>query len=270
MRTRVLVLLAVCLRFTAWAQDDPCLPRKPADESHLVFQYTPFLDDREAGLLDDKLVRFAQQTSNRIAVLVVDTLCGYPASDFAFEVGQRWGIGGKKEENGILIVVKPTGPPGQRDVFIATGYGLEGAIPDLTCKRIVDNEVIPRFREGAYYDGLDKATDVLMGLAKGEFNAESYGRGDNADVWGGLLVGLAVLVILVVVFIVQRNRVRSYARRNNIDFWSAWWLLNQASRTHTGSWGGFTGGGGGWSGGGGGFGGFGGGGFGGGGAGGKW
>lgn len=269
MRTSILIVAMAWVPLIGRAQD--CLPKKPADENHLVFQYTRFMDEREADLLDAKLVRFAQETSNRIAVLVVDTLCGYAASDFAFEVGQRWGFGGKKEENGILIVVKPTGPPGQRDVFIATGYGLEGAIPDLTCKRIVDNEIIPRFREGGFYDGLDKATDVLMGLAKGEFNAESYGKGNGNEKWSALLVVGFVLLMIVIAFIAQRNRVRTYARRNNIDFWSAWWLLNQASRSHRGTWGGFTGGGGGWGGGGGGgFGGFGGGGFGGGGAGGKW
>lgn len=268
---RAFLCLLIVLQVPVWAVDDPCLPPKPGNEDHLVFQLTPFLDAHEADRLDAKLVRFARETSNRIAVLVVDTLCGYAASDFAFEVGQRWGFGGKKEENGILIVVKPTGPPGQRDVFIATGYGLEGAIPDLTCKRIVDNEIIPRFREGGFYDGLDKATDVLMGLAKGEFNAESYGKGNGNEKWSALLVVGFVLLMIVIAFIAQRNRVRTYARRNNIDFWSAWWLLNQASRSHRGTWGGFTGGGGGWGGGGGGgFGGFGGGGFGGGGAGGKW
>lgn len=270
MKRTLLLFAATTLPFLGMATVDPCLPTRPADENHLVFQLTPLLDAREAELLDGKLVRFAQETSNRIAVLVVDTLCGYPASDFAFEVGQAWGIGGKKTENGVLILIKPTGPPGQRDVFIATGYGLEGAIPDLTCKRIVENEIIPRFREGQFYEGLDQATDVLMGLAKGEFNAESYGSGNAKDMVGGLFVVLIVIIVFIAAFFIQRGRVRDYARRNNIDLWSAWWLMNQASRSHNGRWGGFTGGGGGWGGGGGGFGGFGGGGFGGGGAGGKW
>ena len=264
-----LAFLFVVLAQLAFAQVDNCLPAKPSDQTHLVFQYTAFLSDFEAGRLDSKLTRFAQETSNRIAVVVVDDLCGQNASDFAFELGEAWGIGGK-HDNGILVLVKPTGTPGERKVFIATGYGLEGAIPDLLCKRIVEEEIIPHFKQQDFYEGLNSGTDVLMKLAKGEISEESYGSGSSAA--PGLLIFGAVLLISIIAVVAQRNRVKRYATTNGVDFWSAWWLLNQASRSHRGSWGGFTGGGGGWSGGGGGggFGGFGGGSFGGGGAGGSW
>ena len=121
---RAFLCLLIVLQVPVWAVDDPCLPPKPGNEDHLVFQLTPFLDAHEADRLDAKLVRFARETSNRIAVLVVDSLCGYPASDFAFLVGEKWGIGGKAKNNGVLVLVKPTGTPGQRKVFIATCYVL--------------------------------------------------------------------------------------------------------------------------------------------------
>lgn len=243
---------------------DPCLPPKPADETHLVHQFTPLLSATEAERLDAKLTRFAQETSNRIAVVVVDTLCGYPESDFAFQLGEQWGLGAKGVDNGVLILIKPTGNAGSRKVFIAVGYGLEGAIPDLIAKRIVDEQLLPAFREGAFYDGLDSATSVLMGLAKGEIDVKSYGK----PVTPWVVVGFFVLFIIGMLLL-QRGRVKRYARRNNVDFWTAWTLLNAASDRHSGSWGGFTGGGSS-GGGGGGFGGFGGGSFGGGGAGGSW
>ncbi len=262
---RFLLLLLLSVPLFAVAQVDPCLPAKPSDEDHLVFQYTDFLSDHEVKRLDDKLTLFAQQTSNRIAVVVVDTLCGLEPSDFAFQLGESWGIGQKGKDNGILVLVKPTGTPGQRKIFIATGYGLEGPIPDLMNKRIIEERIIPRFKQHEFFAGLDEGTDALMTLARSEFNEQSLGsKRRGPGIWP--LVVMAVFFILIL--LAQRNKVKRYSHTNNVDFWSAWWLLNQASRSHRGSWGGFSGGGG--SSGGGGFGGFGGGSFGGGGAGGSW
>lgn len=262
---RLAFLLSYCVAFviSARAGVDPCLPPRPADQSHLLFQYTDLLTAEESALLDRKLINFARETSNRIAIVIVDTLCGDSPNGYTVALGQAWGMGQKGVDNGVMIIVKPTGPPGQRQVYIATGYGLEGAIPDATAQRVVDNDIIPRFRDSDYYGGLDHATDVLMALAKGEIDAKSYGA--EPFPWAPVLF---VLGFVVCVFMLQRKRVKDYARLNNLDFWTAWTLLNAASRSHGGSWGGFSGGGG--SSGGGGFGGFGGGSFGGGGAGGSW
>ncbi len=262
----LLLVLGLALSSILPAAVDPCIPQRPADEARLVHQYTGLLDKHEAERLDAKLTGFARETSNRIAVVVVDTLCGYPESEFAFLLGEQWGLGAKGVDNGVLVLIKPTGNAGSRKVFIAVGYGLEGAIPDLVAKRIVEDELLPAFRQGAFFDGLDRATDTLMGLAKGEIDVKSYGK--PGFPWG--FVGFGALMMIAFLF-VQQGRVKRYARRNSIDFWTAWTLLNAASGRHSGSWGGFTGGGrGGFGGGGGGFGGFGGGGFGGGGAGGSW
>lgn len=266
---RLLFLLGLLVVFVAHAADDPCLPAKPDDQNHLVFQRTPWLRDDEVRALDEKLVAFARETSNQIVVLIVDDLCGYDPADYAARVGELWGLGKAEWDNGVVLLVKPTGGQGQRKVFIATGYGLEEKIPDAVCRRIVDNEIIPRFKANDAYGGLDKATDVLMGLAKGAFNAKSYGK-RSAPITPYVIAVVFLILILVVIFSKSKSTTR-YAKRNDVDFWTAWWLMNQAGSSHRGSWGGFTRGGGGWSGGGGGgFGGFGGGGFGGGGAGGSW
>lgn len=265
-RLRSILPLLAAFHLVAAAQvPDPCFPQKPKDEGSLVFQYTAFLDPQEKEHLNNKLVHFARETSNRIAVVAVDSLCGYPPADFAFQLGEAWGLGKKGIDNGVLILVKPNGAAGTRHVFIAVGYGLEGAIPDLIAKRIVDEEVLPQFRQGDYYAGMDRATDVLMALAKGEINAKSYG--EKSVPWG--TVAVLVLFTLFILFSVM-GRTRRYARTNGIDFWTAMTLLNAASGRHGGSWGGFSGGRGGGGFGGGGFGGFGGGSFGGGGAGGSW
>ena len=240
------------------AQTSTCVPAKPAAEVRLVYQFTPLLDDADEQRLDAKLVRFARETSNQIAVVIVDTLCGDEPYAVAHAIMRDWGIGQAKEDNGIVVLVKPTGPPGSRKVFIATGYGLEGAIPDALARRIVDNLIIPRFKEGQFFTGLDNATDDLMKLAIGEYNAGSYG--EKGPPWQAIVM---ILIFLVAFIALTVGRAKRYARTNNIDMWTAFWLLSQMNNRHRGRWGGFTGGGGG-------FGGFGGGMGGGGGAGGSW
>jgi len=261
-----IVLLLAVPAFSADGFDCSLKSPKERAQDRLVWQFGhPLLSPPEARRLDAKLAAFARETSNQLLVIVVDTLCGLPESDLAFGIGEGWGIGQAGFDNGIVFLIKPWGKPGERRTFIATGYGLEGAIPDLTAKRIIDNEVLPSFREGRYFEGVDRATNVLMALAKGEFDVESFGK--RPVPWGMLLFFLVVLVVMVLSW---RGRVKRYARVNNVDFWTAMWLLGQMDQRHGrrgGHWGGGFGGRGS---GGGGFGGFGGGGFGGGGAGGRW
>jgi uncharacterized protein len=261
-----IALLLLATSSQAARFDCSLTPPKERDQDRLLWSYAELLSASEEQRLNAKLVQFARETSNQLLVIVVDTLCDQTESDLAFEIGERWGIGKKGFDNGIVLLIKPNGPPGQRKVFIATGYGLEGAIPDLTAKRVLDNELLPRFREGQYFAGIDQATTVLMALAKGEFNEKSYGK--QKFPWQVLVFFLLFFVVMIAAW---RGRVNRYAQTNKVDFWTAMWLLSQMDRRHGGRWNGGGGGGGGWSGGGGGgFGGFGGGSFGGGGAGGSW
>lgn len=240
-------------------------PPPKEQQDRLVWQFTEFLSQAEEQQLNAKLVAFARETSNRLLVIVVDTLCGLPESDLAFDIGEQWGIGKEGFDNGIVFLIKPNGTPGERKIYIATGYGLEGAIPDLRAKQVIDGTVIPNFKQGNYYGGIDHATDMLMAMAKGEFNEKSYGK--QGFPWPILLFAV---IFVGAVALSWRGRVRRYAATNSIDFWTAMWLLNQMDRRHSGRWSSGGGGGGFGGGGGGGFGGFGGGSFGGGGAGGSW
>lgn len=265
MRSLLATALLVLAASLQAARFDCSLQPPPArEQDRLVWSYAELLSPSEEQQLNAKLVAFARETSNQLLVIIVDTLCGLPESDLAFDIGERWAIGQQRFDNGLVLLIKPNGPPGQRKVFIATGYGLEGAIPDLTAKRVLDNELLPRFREGNYFQGIDAATSVLMALAKGEFSEKSYGK--QSFPWPVLVFFVLFIVVMVLSW---RSRVNRYAHTNNVDFWTAMWLLSQMDRRHGGRWHG-GGGGGGWSGGGGGFGGFSGGSFGGGGAGGSW
>jgi uncharacterized protein len=245
-----------------FAQDIPDPPQPP----RLVNDFTGVLTSDQVNALESKLVNFNDSTSTQIAVVIVKSLNGYDKNDFAQRLGQKWGIGQKGKKNGIVILVKPKYPQEKGEVSIQTGYGLEGVLPDITCKRIEENEMIPSFRQGDYFTGIDKATSTIISITKGEFTADQYNKKKGKSSPYGMLI--PIIIIAIVFFIIRGNRGGTHSIGKNVPFWTALFLLGSMGRSgHSGSWGDFSGGGGG---GGGGFGGFGGGSFGGGGAGGSW
>ena len=137
----------------------------PAKPNHLVNDWAGMLSASEANQLEQKLDHESDSTSTQIAILTIDNLNGYDISSLAFKIGDAWGIGGPDQDNGVLILVSKN----DHDVFIATGRGMEGPIPDVTAKRIIDNIILPDFKDGEYYKGLDEATDAIIKLAAGEF-----------------------------------------------------------------------------------------------------
>jgi uncharacterized protein len=270
--------LAYILSFLVLHIANTSLQAQPADKcacyppppTNLVVDLVDILTPNEEQMLERKLRALNAETSNQVVIVTLDKLCAGDAAMTAYEIGECWKVGQKEFDNGIVILVKPTGGPGERHTFIATGYGLEGAIPDATAKLIVEKEMIPNFRGENYFAGLDKAVDVISELARGEYNFNDYGKKDSG---GGFLSLLPILFFILVWFLLLYRRTSTYARNNDLGFWAALMLMNAASGRHRGSYGNFTSGRGGFGGGGfggGGFGGFGGGSFGGGGAGGSW
>jgi uncharacterized protein len=265
MKTRILFLVIILVGMSARmvAQDIPDPPNPP----RLVNDYAGVLTQAQADALEQKLVRFNDTTSTQITVVIVKTLFGYDKNDFAQRLGQKWGVGQKGRNNGIVVLVKPKYATEKGEVAIQTGYGIEGVLPDVTCKQIVNNEMIPRFEEGDYYAGIDAGVSTVMAITHGEYTADQYGKRHQEKPYG---IVVPIIILIVVALWVRMGRARMHSVGKNIPFWTAFWLLGSMGRGHGGSWGGFSGGSGGFGGGGGGFGGFGGGGFGGGGAGGSW
>ncbi len=241
------------------------LPEKP-NPPRLVNDYTNTLSPDEVNRLESKLVAYSDSTSTQIVIIMVDDLLGYDRASYAISIGEKWGIGQKGSNNGVVVLVKPNGKQGERGAFIAVGYGLEPVITDALQRRIIENEMIPKFREKNFYAGLDQATTVLMQLASGEFPA-GYNKKANPKSSGFAFL-IPIFIILFVLFIIKKGGNNTMSGGKNTSFWTTLFLLSAMGNGGRGSWGGFSGGSGG--GGGGGFGGFGGGSFGGGGAGGSW
>lgn len=269
MRKKIKNILIVLLAFASFSAIAQNFPDKP---NRIVNDYANFLTIQEQNALESKLVSFSNQTSSQIAIAIVPDLEGYDKASYAYGLGEKWGVGQKGKNNGILILVKPKYQNSKGEVFIATGYGLEGAVPDAITKRIVENDILPYFKQNMYYKGLDEGTNRIMELTRGEYTADQYRESTKGSA-GSAIPGIVIfLIVIIFSFIGRAKRARHYAVGHNVPFWIAMGMLS-SNRSHGGSFGNFSSGGGsfgGFSGGGGSFGGFGGGSFGGGGAGGSW
>jgi len=136
----------------------------PANEGFIT-DTANILTEEEERALESSLSTFQNETTNEIAVLIIKTLAGEPMSDVAVEVGRTWGIGTRENDNGILVLVAID----DREIFIATGYGLEGAVPDIVAHQIIEKEITPFFREGKYGEGIKGGIDALMMSTRGEY-----------------------------------------------------------------------------------------------------
>jgi uncharacterized protein len=251
------LVLFICLSFSVLAQ----LPSpKSPPRLYNNFSSIQLLSSAEETEIEAILEKFEAETSNEIAIVVVDDLKGYEPWEYAVEIGEKWGVGKEKEDNGIVLLIKPTKTDGGRKTFIAVGRGLEGAIPDLTTNEIIENEILPNFKQDNYFQGIKQAVDVLSKLSKGEYNSKQYSKKNKKEIGfvGGLLL-VFLIIIIVIVLIKKGGRGGGGGLGSSIASGLFWGSIGR---------GGFGGGGG--SSGGGGFGGFGGGSFGGGGSGGSW
>jgi uncharacterized protein len=243
------------------AQNIPARPNPP----RLVNDFAKVLLPEQADILEQRLDAFNDSTSNQIAIVIIPTLGDYDIETYANKLFREWGIGTSKHDNGILILVAAH----DHKMRIEVGRGLEGAIPDVTAKNIIDNDLAPNFREENYYRGFDEAITSLSKAAAGEYHERQNRNNSGSSGGGGLLT--FIIILFVILMIVGRRgggpRGGIMSRRG----YGGWWLPFLFS----GGWGGGRSSGG-WSGGGfgggggGGFGGFGGGSSGGGGASGGW
>ncbi|WP_375435907.1 TPM domain-containing protein [uncultured Hymenobacter sp.] len=263
LRPLLLALLLLAVQLGALAQEVPPRPSPP----RLVNDLAGMMRPDEVAALEQKLVNYNDSTSSQIAIVTVPTLGDYEIADYAQKLYETWGIGQKGTSNGVLLLVARK----EQKARIQTGYGLEGAIPDALAKRIISNTIVPAFREEQYYQGLDRATDQLIALAKGEYKADQTTRTrqrSNDDSGSGWTFWLIIGALIL--FMLFRSR-GGGGGRNNRGFGGGMMIPPIIFGDFSGGRGVFGGGGGGFGGGGGGgFGGFGGGSSGGGGASGDW
>ena len=257
--SRLTAILLLCLTtLTVTAQ----VPERP-DPPKLVNDFAGILGDCQ--WLEDSLEQIAMETSNQICVVTLNDLDGNDKAWMAYQIGEQWGVGTKKNRNGVIILVKPKTEESKGEAYIAVGYGLEGAITDATSVLIVNQEMIPYFKENNYLDGVWAGAQVVRDLAIGEYNEEDYiNQYDSADAWLGFLVFVG-LMALIIYASTRKGNGGGGGNSKHTGTWGGPVIITHGSG---GGWGGSHSGGG--FGGSGGWGGFGGGSFGGGGGGGSW
>jgi uncharacterized protein len=256
-----IMALMLCLTaMTVMAQ----VPARP-DPPRLVNDFAGILGDCQ--WLEDSLEKIAMETSNQICVVTMNDFGGYDKAWMAYEIGERWGVGKKGNNNGVVILIKPKTAESKGEAFIAPGYGLEGAITDATSTRIVNLEMIPHFKDNDYLGGVWAGAQVVRDLAIGEYNEEDYAQQDD----DGALFALIMFIIIFAFFmyLAHKSNQGNNGNRNNGDTGTWGGPIIFTSGNDWGRGGSSWSGGGSW-GGGGGWGGFGGGSFGGGGGGGSW
>jgi uncharacterized protein len=254
----ILLLLTFSYHF-GFAQ----FPDKPSSYALINDLTGSTLTTDQIQTLDRKLKIFEDSTTNQVTVVIMKSVGDYDINDYTQQLGRKWGIGGKAKNNGVILLVAI----GDRKMSIQTGYGLEGALPDIYTKRIIENDIKPFFKDGNYYAGIDAGTNSIISLIKGEYKSDNPKAKSKSRNRGG--AGFIVIIIIIIIAVIIR---RGGGRGGNqviggrgVAEALLFGALLGGGRSSGGGWGGGGGGGGGF-----GSGGFGGGSFGGGGSSGSW
>ena len=198
----VLIALAIIVGETSLAQ----VPNKPANITPIVDMAGVIKNDSLVEALNTRLDTLSRRTTNQIVVVTVNDLGGLEANQFATQLGRKWGIGDKKKNNGVVIIVKPKNDKGSGEAFIAPGQGLEGALPDVKCSHIIDSIMLPHFKEGDYAKGIEAVIDHIEPIVIKEYekqqveaaskNKTTKSSGNGWWILGGIAAAIGGLALL--------------------------------------------------------------------------
>jgi len=254
------VVFLLLIQFFGFSQSVK-IPEKPSKQTSYYDFQTNVLSEAEQNHITQKLINYADSTSTQIVVVTIPSTKGEYINRYATDLAHKWGIGQQGKDNGILLLVAVN----DRKVNISTGYGTEHLLTDALSRRIIETQILPEFRNGNYFAGIDKGTTSIMQIMSGEYKNDKT-NGGELSILGLLLVFVFVVFILIIVS--KGKGGRNGGSSGGLDLGDI--IILSSMGRHSGRGGGFFGGGGSFGGGGGFSGGFGGGGFGGGGASGSW
>ncbi|GAC1494362.1 MAG: hypothetical protein NVS1B13_24790 [Flavisolibacter sp.] len=194
---KLIILLLIFCAVGAQAQIAKVIPPKP-NPPRLVNDLAGVLTQEQVQTLEQKLVNYDDSTSNQVVIVTLKTTGDYDIQEVALGILRNWQVGNKDKNNGVVLLAAID----DHKVFIATGYGLEGALPDVTVKSIIDNDIVPGFREGNYYNGFDIGTTSIFKAAAGEYRAPA-GYAQRGGGKPGQGIGFSKIIIgIVILFVV--------------------------------------------------------------------
>ena len=183
LKSIICILLATAW-FQALSQDQiiPELKRRVTDQVGL-------LSTGQTNELEQLLAEFEQQKGSQVAVLIIESTQPETIEQYSIQVVDRWKIGRENIDDGALLIIATD----DRKLRIEVGYGLEGTIPDALAKRIINNIIVPHFRDGDYYLGIEEGIEAILSLINGEELPEVAASNSNRKTQS---LGLFMVIIL--------------------------------------------------------------------------
>ena len=230
------LLLAILSFSFSFAQYD--IPKKPELQTS-VYDYVNLLSADQKSNLEQKLIRYSDTTSTQIVIAVINSTNGENINYLGAKWGQEWGIGQEKEDNGILILLAK----GDRRIAINTGYGVEHLLTDAMSKRIIENDIIPFFKQDDYPGGLNKGADAIFEVLKGEYQGTRKTSSKNE--FPTEIIFIIIFIFIVILISISKNKRGGGGNRGHrsdaMDIFEAIILSNMGRGNYKGG-GGFGGG----------------------------
>lgn len=181
------------------------------DRTKYVSNPDGILDQRAVYAIDTTLYSLEQQTGIQTLVVVVTGIDGGDCFDFAQELGKKYGIGQKSKDNGLIILLSTD----QRCIQFATGYGVEGALPDAICKRIQNRYMLPYFRQGNWNQGMINGVIAVRKYLDGSMENE---KDDNNNISGLWTIAASIILFSIIIILIKRQNSRCpYCKKHNIQ-----------------------------------------------------
>jgi uncharacterized protein len=178
------------------------LPSKP---DRYFNDYAGVIDQQTALQLNEQLAQFERETSTQILVAIYRTMESESSvADYTQRIAQTWGVGQKGRNNGAVLFVFVE----NHQMFIQTGYGLEGALPDATCFDITHNVIAPFFKKQDYAGGVKAGIAAMMQAVKGEYKGTGRTEKEGEGSGSGIPIPLIIFVIIVIIIIVSSRSAR--------------------------------------------------------------
>lgn len=196
--TLICLKLFVCLLFTQISFAQFTIPEKPTLQTS-VYDYAKVLSATEKAQLEEKLIKYSDSTITQIVVITIESLQNEDVSQLATKWGQTWGIGGtEKDDNGVIVLLAKA----EKKIAINPGYGLEDRLTAGIGGEIIRNIIIPEFKKGTYYSGLDKGTDALIDVFKGKYKGVRKQTPKEKE----FPILPIIIIVIVILVLISRNK----------------------------------------------------------------
>ncbi|MBY8962729.1 TPM domain-containing protein [Flavobacterium sp. D11R37] len=182
---------------TAFAQYD--IPQVPSEQTS-VYDYADILSATEESSLKQKLVNYADTTSTQIVIVTIESLKGESIGQLTPEWAHKWGIGQKDKDNGVMVLLAEK----ERQIWISPGYGLDDRLTAGIIGELTRNVIIPEFKAGSYYKGLDKGTSAIIDILSGKYKEDrTFKKKGKLNIFSILLP--IIIIIIIIISIISRR-----------------------------------------------------------------